>query len=250
MKTNRGKVYGDHSYSVSTHRIPTSIHDEATRLGINISGALEEILTIKIRAMGGSALKGLEDELRRKREEEMLLHSSIADLEKRIGEEKAKIAAAVADREISTTLTLGPAFVLRKLLQDTRWAIVPVLKNIQPGELEPGMKIVQKSGKYITVETPDLKIMPDPAVLRERIGCNFNADKIRSDIFAGTVFTGYIEDFKQRYEVGTWKNYDDAKHRKIRDAVIAEMSGSLDLPVERVKERIEMPWMKKEGALK
>ena len=200
--------------------------------------------------MGGSALKGMEDELRGKREEEMLLHSSITDLEKRIGEEKAKIAAAVADREISTTLTLGPAFVLRKLLQDTRWAIVPVLKNIQPNELEPGMKVVQKSGKYITVETPDLKIMPDPAVLREKIGCNFNADKVRSDIFSRTVFTGYIEDFKQRYEVGTWKNYDDARHRKIRDAVIAEMSGSLDLPVEKAKEKIEMPWIKKKEPLK
>ena len=242
MKTNRVKVYGDHSFSVSTHRIPTSIHDEATRLGINISGALEEILTIKIRALGGSALQGLEDELRRKREEEMLLHSSITALEKRISEEKAKIAAAVADREVSTTLTLGPAFVLRKLLQDTRWAIVPVLKNIQPEELEPGMKVVQKSWKYITVETPDLKIMPDPVVLREKIGCNFNADKVRSDIFSGTVFTGYIEDIRERYEVGTWRNYDDAKHRKIRDAVIAEMSGSLDLPAEKAKERTEKPW--------
>ena len=242
MKTNRGKVYGDHSFSVSTHRIPTSIHDEATRLGINISGALEEILTIKIRAMGGSALQGLESELQRKREEDMILHASIADLEKRIGEERAKIAAAVADREVSMTLALGPSYVIRKLLRDTRWAIVPVLKNIQPGELEPGMKVVQKSEKYITVETSDLKIMPDPATIREKAGCNFNADKVRSDIFSGTVFTGYIEDFKQRYDVGSWKNYDDARHRKIRDAVIEEMSGSINLPVETAKEAIEKPW--------
>lgn len=242
MKTNRGKVYGDHSFSVSTHRIPTSIHDEATRLGINISGALEEILTIKIRAMGGSALQGLEDELKRKREEDMILHSSIAGLEKRIGEERAKIAAAVADREVSTTLALGPSYIIRKLLRDTRWAIVPVLKNIQPGDLEPGMKVIQKSEKYITVETSDLKIMPDPATLREKAGCNFNAEKVRSDIFSGTVFTGYIEDFKQRYEVGSWKNYDDARHRRIRDAVIEEMSGSVNLAVDKAKETIEKPW--------
>jgi hypothetical protein len=120
MKTNRGKVYGDHSFSVSTHSIPTTIHDEATKLGINISGALEEILTIKIRAMGSSALQGLESELRRKREEDMNLYASIADMEKRIGEEREKIAAAVADREVSMTLALGPLYIVRKLLQDTR----------------------------------------------------------------------------------------------------------------------------------
>ncbi len=242
MKTNKGKVYGDHSFSVSTHRIPTSIHDEATRLGINISGALEEILTIKIRAMGGSALQGMEDELRKKREEEVLLHSSIVALEKRIDEEKAKIATAVNDRETSTTLTLGPSYMLRKLLKETRWAIVPVLKNIQPNELEPGMKVVRKSEKYITVETADLKIMPDPSVLREKIGCGFSIDKVRSDVFSETVFTGYIEDFKQRYEVGEWRHYDEAKHRKIRDAIIGEMSGTLNVPVDEAKERIETPW--------
>ncbi|MHB1708779.1 MAG: hypothetical protein ACYCT2_04805 [Thermoplasmataceae archaeon] len=245
MKTNKGKVYGNHSFSVSTHRIPTSIHDEATRLGINISSALEEILTIKIQAMGGSALQGMEDELRRKREEDMLLHSSIETLEKRIDEEKAKIAAAVNDRETSATLQLGPAFVLRKQLQETRWAIVPVLKNIQAKELEPGMKVVQKSEKYITVETPELKIMPDPSVLREKIGSNFSVDKVRSDIFSGTVFTGYIEDVKQRYEVGEWRHYEETKHRKIRDSIIGEMSGTLNVPVDEAKERIENPWVGK-----
>ncbi|MHB1708726.1 MAG: hypothetical protein ACYCT2_04540 [Thermoplasmataceae archaeon] len=238
-KTNRGKVYGDHSFVVSSHRIPTSIHDEATRLNINFSSTLLEALTIKIRAMGGSALQGMEDELRRKREEYMLLHSSIETLEKRIDEEKAKIAAAVNDRETSATLQLGPSYILRKLLKETRWAVVPILTNIQPNELEPGMKVVQKTEKYITVETADLKIMPDPSVLREKVGSNFSVDKVRSDIFSGTVFTGYIEDVKQRYEVGEWRHYEETKHRKIRDAVIAEVSGTANVPPEtRVVGRI------------
>jgi len=246
MKINRGKVYGDHSFSVSTHRIPTSIHDEATRLGINISGALEEILTMKIQAMGGSALQGLEDDLRKKREEDMLLHSSISTLEKRIEEEKAKMAAAVNDREISVTLQLGPAFILRKLMRETGWAIVPVLRNISQSELEPGMKVIRNDGKYLTVETAELKIMPDPMVLREKIGCSFNLEKVRSDIFSGTMFTGYLEDFKRWYEVAEWRHYDESRHRKVRDSVIAEMSDITDIPPNSAKEKIELPWVRED----
>ena len=117
-----------------------------------------------------------------------------------------------------------------------------MLKNIQPGELELGMKVVLKSEKYIPVETSDLKIMPNPVTLRGKARGRFNADKVRSDIFSGTVFTGYIGDFKQRYDVWSWKNFDDARHGKIRDVVIEEMSGSINLPVETAKEAIEKPW--------
>ena len=239
-KKGGGKVYGVNSFTVSTHRIHTSIHDEATRLGINISAAVEEVLTIKIQAMGGSALEGLEDELRRKREEDMLLHVSIENLKKRISEMKAGIAASVNNREISMTLALGPAYLLKKLLQDTQWAIMPVLEKIQSDELEPGMKVVQTSEKYIIVETPDLKIMPDPLMLREKVGCNFDVEKVRSDIFANTIFTGHVEDFKQRYMVGEWKLYDEKRHRKIRDNVMREIRGSVW--TQQAKESIEKPW--------
>ena len=240
MKTNKGKVYGANGFTVSTYRIHTSIHDQAVTYGINVGAALEEILTIKIQAMGGNALEGLEDELKRKREEDTLLHVSMEALEKRIVEMKAGIAALVNDREISTTLMLGPAYLLRKLLQDTRWAIMPVLEKIQPNELEPGMKIVQTSEKYIIVETSNLKIMPDPSMLKEKVGCSFDVEKVKSDIFAHSAFNGYIEDFKQRYMVGEWKLYDEKRHRKIRDEVMREIHGLID--PQQAKESIEKPW--------
>ena len=84
MKTNTGKVYGTNSYTVSTHRIPTSLHDEAVRLGIFISETLAEVLLAKIRARGGYCIEVMQLQLLKKKEERELLDQTIRDLEKNI----------------------------------------------------------------------------------------------------------------------------------------------------------------------
>ena len=94
MKTNPGKVYGTKSYTVSTHRIPTSLHDEAVRLGISISDTLAEGLLAKIRARGGSGIEALRIQLLKKKEERELLDQTIKDLEKSIEIEEEKLREA------------------------------------------------------------------------------------------------------------------------------------------------------------
>jgi len=225
MRTNPGKIYGKNSYTVSTHRIPTELHDEAIRFGISISETLSEALIARIRARGGSGIEGMRIQLQKKREELELLSNSIRDLERNIQEEENRLKKIYDSREMDLTLRLGPAFLLRKICRSTTFNVMPKIDRISLKELEPGMKVVEKASDYILVETDEKHILPDPEGFIQRINASFDVEQLRSDIMANSLFLGYIEDFKVRYKVGDWKVYIPDRHKEIRNSIVEEIRG-------------------------
>ncbi|MCL5882102.1 MAG: hypothetical protein M1592_05915 [Candidatus Thermoplasmatota archaeon] len=223
MKTNPGKVYGTKSYTVSTHRIPTSLHDEAVRLGISISDTLAEGLLAKIRARGGSGIEALRIQLLKKKEERELLDQTIKDLEKSIEIEEEKLREAYNAREIDLTLKLGPAYMLRKKCKLSNFMIMPKIARISLHDLEPGMKIVERKENYVLVETDEKHILPDPEGFMGEIRAPFDSESLRNDIMNNSLFLGYIEDFREKYKVGSWKVYVPEGHAEIRKAILEEL---------------------------
>ena len=225
MKTNPGKVYGTNSYTVSTHRIPTSLHDEAVRLGISISDTLAEGLLAKIRARGGSGIEAMRLQLLKKKEERELLDQTIKDLQKNIEIEEEKLREAYNAREIDLTLKLGPAYLLRKKCKLSNFMIMPKIARISLHDLEPGMRIVEKKENYVLVETDERHILPDPEGFMDEIKVPFDSESLRNDIMSNSLFLGYIEEFKEKYKVGNWKAYVPEKHAEIRKAILEEIGG-------------------------
>lgn len=229
MRTNPGKVYGANSYTVSTHRIPTSLHDEAVRLGISISDTLTEGLLAKIRARGGSGIEALRLQLLKKKEERELLEQTIKELEKSIEIEEEKLREANNAREIDLTLKLGPAYILREKCRHTNFMIMPDLAKISYRDLEPGMKIVESMDNYVLVETNEKHVMPDPDVFQRDTKASFDAESIRNDIMNSSLFLGSIQEFKERYSVGSWKTYIPERHSEIRKAILKELGENQEL---------------------
>jgi hypothetical protein len=225
MRTNPGKIYGKNSYTVSTHRIPTELHDEAIRFGISISETLSEALIARIRARGGSGIEGMRLQLQKKREELELLTNSIRDLERNIQEEENRLKKIYDTREMDLTTRLGPAFLLRKILSTTTFSVMPRIVRIPLHDLEPGMKVVERKDDYILVETDEKHILPDPEGFSRRINSNFDVEALRNDIMGNSLFLGYIEDFKIKYNVGDWKTYIPDRHAEIRKNIMEEISG-------------------------
>ena len=226
MKTNPGKIYGDKSFTVSTYRILTELHDEAVRYGIPLSETLNEALIAKIRSRGGSGIEAMRLQLQRKMEELELLKNTIRDLQKSIGQEEERLRKVYDAREIDLTLRLGPAYLLREICKHTTFTIMPRINRISLDELEPGMKIVERKENYVLVETDEKHILPDPEGFMKRINSDFDLELMASDIMGNTLFVGYLEDFRQRYKVGEWKNYVPEKHEEVRKNVIKEINGS------------------------
>ena len=226
MKTNPGKIYGDKSFTVSTYRILTEIHDEAVRFGIPLSETLNEALIAKIRARGGLGIEAMRLQLQRKMEEFELLKNTISDIQKNIEQEEERLRKVYDAREIDLTLRLGPAYVLRELCRHTTFTIMPRINRISLDELEPGMRIVERKENYVLVETDEKHILPDPEGFLKKLNSTFDLELLTNDIMNNTLFLGYIEDFKLRYKVGNWKTYILERHSDIRKNIIEELNGS------------------------
>ena len=226
MKTNPGKIYGDKSFTVSTYRILTELHDEAVRFGIPLSETLNEALIAKIRARGGSGIEAMRLQLQKKMEELELLKNTIRHLQKSIDQEEERLRNIYDAREIDLTLRLGPTYVLRELCRHTTFTIMPRINRISLDELEPGMRIVERKENYVLVETDEKHILPDPEGFLRRIDSNFDLESMINDIMNNSLFLGYIEDFKLSYKVGNWKKYVPERHADIRKNIIQELNGS------------------------
>ena len=226
MKTNPGKIYGDKSFTVSSYRILTELHDEAVRFGIPLSETLTEALIAKIRARGGSGIEAMRLQLQKKMEELELLKNTIRDIQNNIQQEEERLRKVSDAREIDLTLRLGPAYVLRELCRHTTFTIMPRINRIELGALEPGMRIVERKENYVLVETDEKHILPDPEGFLRKINSNFDLEILRNDIMNNSLFLGYIEDFKLRYKVGDWKTYIVDRHADIRKYIIEELNGS------------------------
>jgi hypothetical protein len=223
MKTNSGKIYGNNSYTVSTYRIPTSLHDEAVRVGISFSNAMIKALYSEIRARGGSGLEALRLQLLERKRERELLDQTIKDLEKSIEIEEEKLREANNAIEIELTLKLGPSYILREKCKTTNFMIMPQLAKISYRDLEPGMKIVERMDNYVLVETNEKHVMPDPDVFQRDTKASFDAESIRNDIMNSSLFIGSIQEFKEKYSVGSWKTYIPERHSEIRKAILTEL---------------------------
>ncbi len=226
MKTNPGKIYGDKSFTVSSYRILTELHDEAVRFGIPLSETLTEALIGKIRARGGSGIEAMRLQLQKKMEELELLKNTIRDIQNNIEQEEARLRKVYDAREINLTLRLGPSYALRELCRHTTFTIMPRINRISLDELEPGMRIVERKENYVLVEIDEKHILPDPEGFMRRINSTFDLELLTNDIMNSALFLGYIEDFKLRYKVGDWKTYVVERHADIRKNVIEELNGS------------------------
>ena len=226
MKTNPGKIYGDKSFTVSSYRILTELHDEAIRFGIPVSETLTEALIAKIRARGGSGIEAMRLQLQKKVEELELLKNNIRDLQKSIDQEEERLRKVYDAREIDLTLRLGPAYVLRELCRHTTFTIMPRINRIELGALEPGMRIVERKENYVLVETDEKHILPDPEGFLRKINSTFDLELLTNDIMNNALFLGYLEDFKLRYKVGDWKTYIPERHADIRKNIIEELNGN------------------------
>ena len=226
MKTNPGKIYGDKSFTVSSYRILTELHDEAIRFGIPVSETLTEALIAKIRARGGSGIQAMRLQLQKKMEEFELLKNTIRDIQNNIEQEEERLRKVYDAREIDLTLRLGPAYVLREICRHTTFTIMPRINRISLDQLEPGMKIVERKENYVLVETDEKHILPDPEGFLRKINSNFDLEMLSNDIMNNSLFLGYLEDFKLRYKVGDWKAYIQERHAEIRKNVIEELNGS------------------------
>ena len=226
MKTNPGKIYGDKSFTVSTYRIPTELHDEAVRYGIPLSESLIEALIAKIRARGGSGIEAMRLQLQKKMEELELLKNTINELQNNIELEEERLRKVYDAREMDLTLRLGPAYVLRELCKNTTFTIMPKINRISLQELEPGMKIVERKENYVLVETDEKHILPDPEGFLRKINSTFDLELLANDIMSNSLFLGYLEDFKLRYKVGDWKTYIPERHAEIRKNIIYELNGN------------------------
>ncbi len=226
MKTNPGKIYGDKSFTVSSYRILTELHDEAIRFGIPVSETLTEALIAKIRARGGSGIEAMRLQLQKKVEELELLKNNIRDLQKSIDQEEERLRKVYDAREIDLTLRLGPAYVLRELCKHTTFTIMPRINRIELDALEPGMRIVERKENYVLVETDEKHILPDPEGFLRKINSTFDLELLANDIMNNALFLGYLEDFKMRYKVGDWKTYIVDRHADIRKNIIEELNGS------------------------
>ena len=226
MKTNPGKIYGDKSFTVSSYRILTELHDEAIRFGIPVSETLTEALIAKIRARGGSGIEAMRLQLQKKVEELELLKNNIRDLQKSIDQEEERLRKVYDAREIDLTLRLGPAYVLRELCKHTTFTIMPRINRIELDALEPGMRIVERKENYVLVETEEKHILPDPEGFLRKINSTFDLELLANDIMNNALFLGYLEDFKMRYKVGDWKTYIVDRHADIRKNIIEELNGS------------------------
>ena len=226
MKTNPGKIYGDKSFSVSSYRILTELHDEAVRFGIPLSETLTEALIAKIRARGGSGIEAMRLQLQKKMEELELLKNTIRDIQNNIEQEEERLRKVYDAREIDLTLRLGPAYALRELCRHTTFTIMPRINRIELEALEPGMRIVERKENYILVETDEKHILPDPEGFLRKINSTFDLELLANDIMNNALFLGYLEDFKMRYKVGDWKTYIVDRHADIRKNIIEELNGS------------------------
>ena len=226
MKTNPGKIYGDKSFTVSSYRILTELHDEAIRFGIPVSETLTEALIAKIRARGGSGIEAMRLQLQKKVEELELLKNNIRDLQKSIDQEEERLRKVYDAREIDLTLRLGPAYVLRELCKHTTFTIMPRINRIELDALEPGMRIVERKENYVLVETDEKHILPDPEGFLRKINSTFDLELLTNDIMNNALFLGYLEDFKLRYKVGDWKTYIPERHADIRKNIIEELNGN------------------------
>ena len=226
MKTNPGKIYGDKSFTVSSYRILTELHDEAIRFGIPVSETLTEALIAKIRARGGSGIEAMRLQLQKKMEERELRKNTIRDIQNNIELEEERLRKVYDAREIDLTLRLGPAYVLRELCRHTTFTIMPRINRIELGALEPGMRIVERKENYVLVETDEKHILPDPEGFLRKINSTFDLELLTNDIMNNALFLGYLEDFKLRYKVGDWKIYIPERHADIRKNIIEELNGN------------------------
>ena len=226
MKTNPGKIYGDKSFTVSSYRILTELHDEAIRFGIPVSETLTEALIAKIRARGGSGIEAMRLQLQKKMAELELLKNTIRDIQNNIELEEERLRKVYDAREIDLTLRLGPAYVLRELCRHTTFTIMPRINRIELGALEPGMRIVERKENYVLVETDEKHILPDPEGFLRKINSTFDLELLTNDIMNNALFLGYLEDFKLRYKVGDWKIYIPERHADIRKNIIEELNGN------------------------
>ena len=226
MKTNPGKIYGDKSFTVSSYRILTELHDEAIRFGIPVSETLTEALIGKIRARGGSGIEAMRLQLQKKMEELELLKNTIRDIQNNIELEEERLRKVYDAREIDLTLRLGPAYVLRELCKHATFTIMPRINRIELEALEPGMRIVERKENYVLVETDEKHILPDPEGFLRKINSTFDLELLTNDIMNNALFLGYLEDFKLRYKVGDWKTYIPERHADIRKNIIEELNGN------------------------